>query len=348
MPLLPEINFDDIIVAEKYINGYDYERCKNGLWSIYNIIKKIANVSHPRVSECLLMIGVNAKCENDGMMSLVYSGKMSKKYKRGMPSAQYLFELEKFGFVFYDIVTAKEETPKNKLSIKDIEQFSILYNSGDFSDVIFGLKLFSDICVNQSSPLACFLARDIRVAFSEAPKLYAPPVEELFYFLPEEQKKAAFAIHEKLEEMGCVRELEGENAVKYKHAKHKGQVIATIWAGENLWFLPESEKEQKVVFKFNLRNIGKYSDYLNECTEAVQKSIFETDSCGLADNKTGMCGNGHRCGGVVFEYKGKTSIKCTRYFCIFKDLSKRAIENYIKLIELENKELQIKKQSHNA
>lgn len=336
MPLIPEINFDDINVAEKHTSSYDYERYKTGLWGIYNIIKKIANNSCPRqVTECLLMIGANAKFENGGMMSLVYSGKTSKKYKRGMPAAHYLFALEKFGFVFYDMITLKEETSKSRLSIKDIKQFSISYSSGDFSDVIFGLKLFSDICVEQSSPLSCFLAGDIRIAFSDAPKLYAPPADELFYLLPEEQKKAAFAIHKKLEEMECVRELEGESAVKYKHAKHKGQVIATIWAGERLWFLPESEKEKKVVFKFNLRNIINYIDYLDECTEAVRKSILETDSCGLADSKTGKCGNGQNCGGVVFKYKDRTYIKCTRYFCMFKDLSERAIENYIKLLELE-------------
>ena len=338
MPLIPEIKFDDVNVAEKHTSGCNYERCKTGLWSIYNVIKKIANHSCPRqVTECLLMIGANAKFENDGMMSLVYSGKTSKKYKRGMPTAQYLFELEKFGFVFYDIAISKEETSKNKLSIKDLKQFSILYNSSDFTDVICGLKLFSDICVKQSSPLSCFLAGDIRTASSDAHKSYAPPAEELFFPLPEEQKKAALAIHEKLEEMRCVRELEGENAVKYKHTKHKGQVIATIWAGERLWFLPESEKVQKVVFKFNLRNIGKYTDYLNECTEAVRKSILESNICSLAESKTDRCGDGRSCGGVVFIYKEKTHIKCTRYFCMFKDLSERAIENYAKLIDLEDK-----------
>ena len=129
-----------------------------------------------------------------------------------MPAVHYLFDLEKFGFAFYDIITSKEETSKNKLSIKDIKQFSISYNSGDFSE--------------------------------------------------------------------------------------------------------------------------------NECTETIRKSIYETDSCGLADSKTGKCGNGQNCGGVVFKHKDKKYIKCTRYFCTFKDLSEQAIENYIKLIELENNELQ--------
>jgi len=343
MPLIPKINIDDITVAEKYIGGYGHERCKVGLWSIYNIIKKIAENSCPRhVTESLLTIGINAKFENDDMTSLVYSGRTSKKYRRGMPSSYYLFELEKFGFIIYDIVTSKEETNRNKLPIKDIKQFSISYTSSDFSDVIFGLKLFSAICEKLSSPLACFLAGDIRVAYVDSPQFYVPPVDELLHILSEEQKKAALAIHNKLEEMGCVRELEGESAVKYKHTKHKGQVVATMWVGERLWFLPESEKEQKVVFKFNLRNIGQYAEYLDECTESIRKSIFATDNCGH-NKKTDRCENGQRnCDGVIFGYQGKKYKKCTRYFCTFKDLSERAIDNYLKLIELENQTMQNK------
>ena len=102
-----------------------------------------------------------------------------------------------------------------------------------------------------------------------------------------------------------------------------------------MWFLSESEKEQKVVIKLNLRNIGKYADYLDECTEAIQKSICNADSCGLADSNTGKCGNGQSCGGIAFSHHDKTYVKCTRYFCMFKDLSEQAIKNYIHLLELE-------------
>ena len=56
----------------------------------------------------------------------------------------------------------------------------------NFDDVIFGLKLFSNICVKQTGD--CFYAADIRVAFTDAPKLYAPPADEISYFLPDDQK----------------------------------------------------------------------------------------------------------------------------------------------------------------
>jgi len=69
------------------------------------------------------------------------------------------------------------------------------------------------------------------------------------------------------------------------------------------------------------------------------KTELEIAINALDECSKGKCGNGQSCGGVVFKYKDKTYIKCTRYFCMFKDLSKRAIENYIKLIEFENNEL---------
>ena len=41
MPKVPDIYFDDITIAEFYLDGYKKERCAAGLWSIYNVIKKI-------------------------------------------------------------------------------------------------------------------------------------------------------------------------------------------------------------------------------------------------------------------------------------------------------------------
>ena len=80
------------------------------------------------------------------------------------------------------MITPKEDIPRNKLSVKDITQFSISYNDADFKEAILGLKLFSDICMKKSGN---FYAADIRIAFVDAPKLYAPPLDEVLYFLPE-------------------------------------------------------------------------------------------------------------------------------------------------------------------
>jgi len=41
MHLVPEIEFDDIDIAEEHTGGHGHERCKVALWSIYHVIKKI-------------------------------------------------------------------------------------------------------------------------------------------------------------------------------------------------------------------------------------------------------------------------------------------------------------------
>lgn len=346
MPKIPEINYDDIFFADKYLDGYRKERCKDGIWSIYNVIKKIISDysnelplhysnsdkdnGYIKVLECLYMIGVNAEYEDKAMSLLIYTGKTNKKFKSGMPNTKYLFQLEKYGFIISNLVTQKKDTPRKKLAVKDITQFCLSYNGGDFSDVIFGLKLFSNICMKQTGD--CFYSADIRIAFTNAPKLYAPPAEEIFYFLPKDQKNSAYAIHNKLEELGCIPNLEREYMTRYLHPKTKGKTFATIYASENLYFLPlEIQTLQKVVFKLNLRNIGKYSDYLTECTEKIRESVLGTENCYSCKKK---------CGGVVFSYQSKTYVKCPWHIFRFFDLSKEAVENYIKLLDLESNILQ--------
>jgi hypothetical protein len=110
MPKIPEIEFKDVTIAEKYTDHYDYEQCRKGLWSIYNIIKRIRENrenkedkekkenTDSKVLECLYMIGVNAKFD-DKESILIYTGKTNKKYKRNMPAIKYLFELENYGFI---------------------------------------------------------------------------------------------------------------------------------------------------------------------------------------------------------------------------------------------------------
>jgi hypothetical protein len=330
MPKIPDIKYDEITVTKKYTGGYQYERCKSGLWVIYNIIKKMASAgSDIKLLECLLNIGVNAKFTDDNMDTLIYTGKTNKKYKRPMPAVKYLFALENFGFAFTDLVMLKSDIPRNKLAVKDIVQYNFSYAGGDtLNDVIFGLKLFSDICLTQTGD--CFYTGDIRVAFENAPKLYAPPVDEVFYFLPAEQKDAAYAVHDKLEKIGCIRNLEREYMTRYKHPKYKNRTFATIYASEQLYFLPDFEQNRKLAFQLNLRNIGKYSDYLAECAESVRDAVINTTDC---------YGCSKACGGVKFKYNNTNYAKCPWYVFKFNDLSKKAIDNYIRLIELEDNEL---------
>lgn len=327
MPKVPEIQYEAVTIADEYTQGYSSKRCKKGLWSIYQVIRKIHNhgaEDRLKALECLFAIGVQGQYD-DRQLSLVYSGMVDKRYKRGMPASKYLFALEAVGFAFHDLVTDKKDTPRNKLAIKDIQKFRFTYQDEDFPDVIFGLKLFSEICMKQQGD--CFYYGDIRVAFTDAPKLYAPPVDEVFYFLPDRQQEFAYVIHNKLEGIGCTRNLERENMTRYKHPLVKGKTLATIYAAKQLYFLSDSEHAQELVLNLNLRNIGQYSDYLSDCTETVQKTITEAQEC---------YGCKKMCGGIRFAFQGKEYRKCPRSCFRFYDLSDAALDNYIALIGYES------------
>ena len=319
MPKIPEINFSDITIANKY-SGYGFKHCKTGLWSIYNLIKTISdNGEDSRLLECLYTIGVHAQFENKDMNSLVYSGKTNKKYKNGIPAPKYLFALEKYGFEINNLITSKQ-VPRNKLAAKDITQFSISFIKSDFPDVIIGLKLFSDICVQQKGD--CFFAGDIRVAFENAPKMYAPPLDEIFYVFDDLHRTAMTAIHDKLIGIKCERNLERVHIMRYIHPKAKGKTFATIYL--------DCETLYEKHLKLNLRNIGSYIGYLNECTESIQQSILKTEDCG---------GCKKACGGVSFEFNNVKYCKCPWHIFRFYDFSEKAMENYMKLIEFEDEVL---------
>ena len=94
--------------------------------------------------------------------------------------------------------------------------------------------------------------------------------------------------------------------------------------------MKESETDQKLTFKFNLRNIGKYADCLSGCIEPVRQSIIQTTDC---------YGCEKACGGIQFQFDSTQYAKCPWYAFKFHDLSEKAVENYISLIESEDYEL---------
>jgi len=85
-----------------------------------------------------------------------------------------------------------------------------------------------------------------------------------------------------------------------------------------------------LTFKFNLRNIGKYSDYLIECTDSVRQHIIETADC---------YGCRKACGGVWFYFNGIKYAKCPFDAFGFDDLSAASVENYVQLLDFEINEI---------
>jgi hypothetical protein len=107
---------------------------------------------------------------------------------------------------------------------------------------------------------------------------------------------------------------------RYIHPKGKGKTFATIYAHEN----------NRIELKLNLRSINAYIHYLDGCAESIRESILHTHACESCKKA---------CGGVLFEYKGVEYRKCPWYIFRFDDFSEMAVNDYMKLIELEDNEL---------
>ena len=171
---IPDIQKSEISIDTKHTQGLDEKRCVEALWNVYNIIKKIKSDENTEDSHLSLIqlqnIGVHAVLKIDGISSLAYNGMTNKKWKGGIGAGKILFKLEKYGFIFSELVTAKD-APKNKLSGKDIEGFVFSYGGSDFKDVILGLKLFADALVGQ--PYNGFHTADIRCMYKGV-KVYSP------------------------------------------------------------------------------------------------------------------------------------------------------------------------------
>lgn len=329
MPMVPDIKKEDISIALKYTREYDEARCVEALWSIYNLLKSFKTEG----LHCLYSIGVLGEFENGDLsyLSVDYQKKDVKK-SAWFSSPKGLFSLEKNGFYIFDLELKDCNKPKNKLTQKDIISFKFSYPGGMGDDnLLLGLKLFALACGSiKGDP---FNVGDIRVMYKDAPKMYAPPVEEIFYTLTENEKQAAYKIHEKLESLGCARNLEREHTMRYYHLKAKNKPLATIYPITQFWFFNPEQKNaeepegKELAIKLNLRNIGAYASCLSECTSKIQQAIINTADCYSCKKA---------CGGVQFEFNGIKYAKCPWYVFRFNDFTEHAVDNYINLLELES------------
>lgn len=334
MPKVPEIAYEDITIADSHSLGYDTALCVEGLYAIHDLIKMIQNADNAflepqKVLNALYCIGVFGRFGGDDLTVLDVDGQSKdKKAHAFFPAAKYLFALEEAGFLIFDMELAGMAKPKNKLAMKDILSFKVSFPRN--KTLLLGLKVFAAACSKiVGDP---FYVGDIRVVYKGASKMYAPPIDEVFYRLTEEQKDIMTAIHEKLERLGCERNLEREYIMRYIHPKAKGKTFATIYTVNQAWLSVSGEKTD-VNLKLNLRHIGHYVDYLYKCSESIQRCVERAENCGGCEKA---------CGGVSFEFRGVKYCKCPWHIFRFNDFSKQAMDNYIKLIDLEDKELCLK------
>ena len=172
-----EVKYDDITIAEEYLNGNDAERCKNALWSVHNVFRRMKDDAvHKSLFQLLFEIGKHSSLDRD---SLIFTGIPPIDATNGfsIEFAQYE-HLHYYGFVLSDFIYVNDKAPmtKNKVALRKLLQTTLTYNADDFKDVIFGLKLLADICAKHSWPF--FDNADIRVAFANAKELNLPIWQE--------------------------------------------------------------------------------------------------------------------------------------------------------------------------
>lgn len=329
MLLVPDIQYNDICIP----HDAPPQMTADCLWSIYCVIKKIIAAHNPddsscrRIIEYLYAIGVNGEFTDEHCSTLLVRGITNPKWKRAFPAFSYLIALEQYGFQIHHVVTESGECAPKKIKIKDVLQFQISYIATDMPNVILGLKLFADACLPiKGDP---FYSADIRICFDNAAKHYTPPIEEIFSVLPQEQRDAALVLHKKLTALGCTYNLERDYMLRYTHPKSRGKTIATIYLQNQFWF-PESDNGQALSFKLNLRHIGAYTAYLEQCTESVQASVVQTAPC---------YGCEKQCGGIRFTYQGTDYVKCPSHSFRFTDISQQSLAAYLHLLELEHQSL---------
>jgi len=159
---IPDIQFDEIDIDDKYLHGRDKNRCINALWSIYNVIKKMSvNKSFRYASMFLYEFGKNGVFTDDEMNALRWS-KGFDSNKSWVPGPKYQYLPTDFGFVYSNMVYKDGVQPKKKEDMQNICALSVSYDGDDFTDVMYGLQLFVEICDQQPWPY--FFEADVRVA----------------------------------------------------------------------------------------------------------------------------------------------------------------------------------------
>jgi len=174
-----EFNYNDITIAEKYLNGLDEAYCKNALWSFYNVMKKMLDApafdgrqmpGYVSAFNMLYLLSKNGSFKDGKMDTLIWSGEF--KLGEYVSAEKYQYIPEDYGFVYTDFIYKAGVKPKKKMDVRNLEQLSLSYEGDDYSDVIFGLKLFADICAEHSWPF--FMHLDLRIVFKNATELGLP------------------------------------------------------------------------------------------------------------------------------------------------------------------------------
>ena len=355
---MENIKYEDITIADEHLNGQDYDRCKNALWSIHNIFNKIKNNSTPQCESAnifaLHIISSLASFKDENMDSIVFSFPESAIKIRYADTVKK--DLEQNGFVFSDYVFADGEKPKKNPNLNKVQQFTFSYNGEDFKDVIFGLKFLRDICAKYpqgkdfgiygKGASIFFDNGDISIAFKNAnvidkerefnqnkkdnmKNMKDMLQEERFNIISDDDKAFIIAFDKEMEKLGYDYGGDigtghgwGIYQIIYGKTDTKSRPIATrIYV----------KKDGSILLRLFLNKIDTHRKYI-ENAAAFIKDVFTNDKeictrCAIKDD--GTCGyNSFK----PYTIDGREIVKCNGKAFVFRGPSLEKLPDYVDLL----------------
>ena len=348
MSNIAEIKYEDITIADEHLNGYEYDRCKNALWSIYNIIKKIrVESSEGRVDVNIFNLYALAKFamfKDENMNTLVFAEygevKINGRMQKFRFGATFQKDFEKMGFAFSDFDFANSDTPSKKPNINKVTQFTFSYNGDDFEDVIFGLKLFADICAKYPGKYAgdYFPHGDISIAFKGAnaqekslerakniKSMKDVLSEERFNIISDTDKAFILAFDKEINELGY----DYGGAIGSGHGWGKFMIIYGKTGTKSRTVRARIYiREDGITMRFYFSDINKHRYYI-ESAPAHIKAVFAFDGgdCRIAGGQE-TCVKG--CKSMkVYTINEQKYIKCCHNVGYFQEPTVERLPDYL-------------------
>ena len=320
-----EIKFDDIVIASEHLKVYDPNRCKNALWSIYNVIKKAKKVSteywtweYTKLST-LYAMGKQALFLDENMKTLVlYEGDVKVHFTDKK-------DLTKSGF------TISKKDGKTAFS----------YKLDDFNNVIFGLKLFVDVCEKYAAGgfaeqlfhygdiSIAFKGADIQAKEKEVQQVIAYDIgirgtlsEEKFDVISEDDKAFIFAYDDALSPLGYDFGNRLWGATSYTEVGYSKTGVKS----KNMVSRIRIEHDTgKITLRIYVNNVDKYRDFIENAPLHIKAGFaFESGEC------TGC--NINFCHPKKYTLDGKQYVKCVHFAGTFNEPTIDKIPDYCDLL----------------
>jgi len=329
-----EIKYDNITIADKYLNGYDYDRVKNAIWSIHHMVEKIKkNSTH-------LQWGYNN-------LHFLYEFSQRASFKDDEMTVLVL----PLGETFNTLSTTKKDLPKCGFNLSNKNnQFALSYKHSDFSDVIFGLKFFVDVCTKHASEKYAetfFNSGDISIVFKDADiqkkekaiqdeKDYANTTVgalsgNRFPFLSDANKAFIIAFDKKMNDCGYNY---GSNTSWMPTAggQGKGVIVYAKSGAKNRspFARVHIYENDTLMLRMYFKDIDKHRTYIENAPQHIKNAfVFEGGNC----NKVDGVGCVQGCKSMkLYTINGTKYVKCCHAPGHFYHLSVEQLSDYMALL----------------